>query len=111
MGQMVFFDLASRYAGLDAKNEPLVKIDGLVPWEDFLGRLEAVWRRPDKARKPRAGRKPWDAVVTFKTIVLCALYNFSEGQVEHRIRDRLSFMRFPGLGLEDRVPDAKTVWL
>ncbi|GAL96071.1 transposase [Acetobacter tropicalis NRIC 0312] len=27
------------------------------------------------------------------------------------INDRLSFMRFPGLGLSDRVPDAKTVWL
>ena len=27
------------------------------------------------------------------------------------IRDRLSFMRFLGLGLEDAVPDAKTIWL
>jgi IS5 family transposase len=27
------------------------------------------------------------------------------------IRDRLSFMRFVGLALEDRVPDAKTIWL
>ena len=88
-----------------------MKIDEAVPWEDFRGRLEAVWRRPDKARKSRAGRKPWDAVVMFKTIVLCALYNLSDDQVEHQIRDRLSFMRFLGLGLEDRVPDAKTVWL
>ena len=31
--------------------------------------------------------------------------------IEHQIRDRLSFMRFLGLGLEGRVPDAKTVWL
>ena len=111
MGQMGFYDLANRYAGLDAKNEPLVKIDEAVPWEDFRGRLEAVWRRPDKARKSRAGRKPWDAVVMFKTIVLCALYNLSDDQVEHQIRDRLLFMRFLGLGLEDRVPDAKTAWL
>ena len=51
MGQMGFYDLANRYAGLDAKNEPLVKIDEAVPWEDFRGRLEAVWRRPDKARR------------------------------------------------------------
>ena len=68
-------------------------------------------RRSDKARKSRAGRKPWDAVVMFKTIILSALYNLSDDQVEHQIRDRLSFMRFLGLGLEDRVPDAKTVWL
>ena len=97
MGQMGFYDLANRYAGLDAKNDPLVKIDEAVPWEDFRGRLEAVWRRPEKARKSRAGRKPWDAAVMFKTIVLCALYNLSDDQVEHRIRDRLSFMRFLGL--------------
>ena len=44
----------------------------------------------------------------FKTIILCALYNLSDDQVEHQIRDRLSFMRFLGLGLD---PDAKTVWL
>ena len=75
MGQMGFFDLGNRYSGLDAKNEPLLKIDGVVPWEDLRARLEAVWRRADKARKSRAGRKPWDAIVMFKTIILCALYN------------------------------------
>ena len=26
------------------------------------------------------------------------------------MRDRLSFVRFLGLALEDKVPDAKTVW-
>ena len=98
MGQMGFFDLGNRYSGLDAKNEPLLKIDGAVPWEDLRARLEAVWRRADKVRKSRAGRKPWDAIVMFKTIILCALYNLSDDQVEHQIRDRLSFMRFLGLG-------------
>ena len=67
MGQMGFFDLGNRYTGLDAKNEPLLKIDGVVPWEDLRARLEAVWRRADKVRTSRAGRKPWDAIVMFKT--------------------------------------------
>ena len=82
MGQMGFFDLSKRYTGLDAKNEPLAKIDEVVPWEDFRGCLDAVWRRSDKARKSRAGRKPWDAVVMFKTIILSALY-----RAPLRIRD------------------------
>ena len=111
MGQMGFFDIADRYAGLDAKNDPLARIDAVVPWEDFRPRLEAAWRVPAEERKSPAGRKPWDAVVMFKAIVLCALYNLSDDQVEYQLRDRLSFMRFLGLGLEDRVPDAKTVWL
>lgn len=111
MGQMGFFDVANRYAGLDAKNDPLVKINDVVPWETFRARLEAAWRRPPEDRKSTAGRKPWDAVVMFKAIVLCELYNLSDDQVEYQLRDRLSFMRFLGLGLEDGVPDAKTVWL
>jgi len=32
-------------------------------------------------------------------------------RTEYLINDRLSFMRFLALGLLDRVPDAKTVWL
>ena len=47
----------------------------------------------------------------FKAIILCALYNLSDDQVEYQMRDRLSFVRFLGLALEDKVPDAKTVWL
>ena len=47
----------------------------------------------------------------FKAIILCALYNLSDDQVEYQMRDRLSFVRFLGLTLEDKVPDAKTVWL
>ena len=57
MGQMGFFDIANRYAGLDAKNDPLVKIDEVVPWEDFRPRLEAAWRKPAEDRKSPAGRK------------------------------------------------------
>ena len=47
----------------------------------------------------------------FKTLVLSALYNLSDDQIEYQVRDRLSVMRFLGLSLGDRVPDAKTVWL
>ena len=71
--------------------------------------LESVWRKSAAQRKSSAGRKPMDAVLMFKTLVLGALYNLSDDQIEYQIRDRLSFMRFLGLGLGDRVPDAKTV--
>jgi len=96
MSQPGFFDLANRYAGLDAKNDPLVQIDAVVSWETFRPRLEAAWRKPPEERKSLAGRKPLDAVMMFKVIVLCALYNLSDDQVEYQIRDRLSFMRFLG---------------
>src|SRR5215213_9064278 len=111
MGQIGFFDLDERYRGLDAKKDPLVFLNEVVPWEDFRARLSAVWRKPEEERKNAAGRKPWDEIVIVKALVLQALYNLSDDQIEYQIRDRLSFMRFLGLGLADRVPDATTVWL
>jgi IS5 family transposase len=47
----------------------------------------------------------------FKIIVLQRLYNLSDDQTEFQINDRMSFMRFLCLGLDDKVPDAKTIWL
>ena len=116
MGQMGFFDLSRRYEGLDAKNDPLLKLDAAVPWERFRGELEAALvkagaRKAAEERKSNAGRPPWDGVLMFKVLVLAALYNLADDQMEYLLRDRLSFMRFLGLGLEDRVPDAKTIWL
>src|SRR3954453_5886764 len=111
MGQPGFFDLGERYRGLDAKKDPLVVLNAVVPWEDFRAGLSAVWRKPEEERETAAGRKPWDEVIIFKTLVLQALYNLSDDQVEYQIPDRLSFMRFLGLGLADRGPDATTVWL
>ena len=82
-----------------------------MPWEEFRPVLERVWRKPTEARISRAGRKPMVVVLMFKTLVLSALYNLSDDQIEYQVRDRLSFMRFLDLGLGDRVPDAMTVWL
>ena len=83
--------------GWTPKNDPLVKIDEVVPWEDFRPRLEAAWRKPAEDRKSPAGRKPWDALVMFKAIVLCELYHpVGDDQVEYQLRDRFSFTRFLG---------------
>lgn len=49
-------------------------------------------------------------MLIFKVLVLQALYNLSDDQTEYQIRDRLSFMRFLGLDLHQRIPDAKTIW-
>ena len=87
-------------------------IAAMVPFESFRPKLKAALikgelRKSDAERKSSAGRKPWDEVVIFKALVLQALYNLSDDQAEYQLRDRFSFMRFLGLGLEDAVPDAK----
>jgi hypothetical protein len=58
MGQMGFFDLSNRYAGLDRKNDPLVFLQKTVPWENFRPELKAVWRKPDAARKSKVITHP-----------------------------------------------------
>jgi IS5 family transposase len=111
MGQLGFFDVEKRLAALSAKGDPLEAVDRLVPWESFRADIEAVVLTPDEKRKSSAGRKPIDAIVMFRMLVLQALNNLSDEQAEYQVRDRYSFTRFLRLGIEDSIPDATTLWL
>ena len=116
MGQPGFFDLQRRYEGLDARSDPLVAILEAVPFELFRRKLKTALvkgglRRAEVDRKSASGRKSWDEVLIFKVLVLQALDNLSDDAMEYQLRDRLSFMRFAGPGLEDAAPDTKTLWL
>ena len=103
-----FFDIAERAGKLTQLGDPLVGLNERIDWEAFRTNLSRVHEKP---RKSSAGAKPIDVVLMFKVLVLQQLHNLSDDRIEYQIRDRLSFMRFLGLQLEDRVPDAKTVWL
>ena len=103
-----FFDLTNRYAALSQQGDPLEQLAKVIPWGGFRPALAKVLRR---SKRKQGGRPPFDAVLMLKILVLQALYNLSDDQTEYQIRDRLSFMRFLGLDLAQRIPDAKTVWL
>ena len=47
----------------------------------------------------------------FRMLVLQALNNLSDEQVEYQVRERLSSSRFLGLAIEDSIPDGTTLWL
>src|SRR5258705_3859584 len=111
MAQLGFFDADKRLEALSAKGDPLEAIDRLVPWESLRGESEEVVLTPDELKKSSAGRKPFDAILMFRMLVLQALNNLSDEQVEYQVRDRLSFSRFLGLAIEDSIPDATTLWL
>ena len=103
-----FFDIQFRLDDLTKNGDPLVQLNERVNWELFRPELEQI---REKERKSAAGRKAFDVVLMFKILVLQSLYNLSDDAVEYQVRDRLSFMRFLGFGIGDRVPDAKTIWL
>jgi IS5 family transposase len=49
-----------------------------VPWESFRGDIEAAVLTPETERKSTAGRKPIDAIVLFRMLILQSLYNLSD---------------------------------
>lgn len=108
MGQQGFWDLEKRKEKLTEQKDMLLRLKGMIPWEEFRLELESIHQ---KARKSLAGRKPIDVILMFKMLILQRLYNISDSELEYQVNDRLSFMEFLELGLEDRVPDATTVWL
>jgi len=79
-----------------------------VDFEVFRRDLEKALAYSDGSK---GGRPPFDPVLMFKILVIQTLNNLSDEWTEYLINDRLSFMRFLGLGLSERVPDAKTIWL
>jgi IS5 family transposase len=79
-----------------------------VDFEMFRAELTRALAYSDGSQ---GGRPPFDPVLMFKVLVVQATNNLSDERAEFLINDRLSFMRFLGLGLADRVPDARTIWL
>jgi IS5 family transposase len=106
-GQPGFFDLDERLAGLSRKGDELERLGAVVDFELFRPELERAVPRADRAK---GGRPPFDHVVMFKVLVLQTQSNLSDERTEFYLRDRLSWMRFLGLGLGDAVPDANTIW-
>lgn len=108
MGQKGFWDFEERQQTLAKKKDVLNQLNTIIPWDNFRPILAQVH---DKERKSDAGRKPFDVILMFKLLILQDLYNIGDDELEYQVNDRLSFMSFLELGLEDKIPDAKTVWL
>lgn len=105
--QLSFYDHGRRLSKIE-EFDKLPGINELVPWEMFRGLLNKATRRGSGIE---GGRPGFDVVQMFKVLVLQRLYNLSDEALEFRINDSLSFQRFVGIGPQDRVPDAKTIWL
>jgi transposase, IS5 family len=59
----------------------------------------------------QGGRPPFDPAMMFKILIIQTINNLSDERTEFLINDRIFYMRFLGLELSDRVPDARTIWL
>jgi transposase len=107
-GQSGFFDVDERLKGLSDLGDQLLAFAAAVDFEMFRAELTRALAYSDGSQR---GRPPFDPVLMFKVRVVQATNNLSDERAEFLINDRLSFMRFLDLGLADRVPDARTIWL
>src|ERR1700740_2176143 len=56
-----------------------------------------------------SGRPAYPPLLMFKVLLLQSLYGLSDAETEEALVDRLSFRRFVGVALTDRVPDHSTI--
>ena len=103
-----FFDVDDRLKRLSDLGDQLEAFQAAVDFEIFRADLNAAL---DYRSGLQGGRPPFDPVMMFKILVIQAANSLSDERAEFLINDRLSFMRFLGLNLSDRVPDARTIWL
>jgi transposase, IS5 family len=108
VGQPGLFDVDERLRRLSDLGDQLEAYGRVVDFEIFRSELEIALSYSDGAK---GGRPPCDPVMMFKILLIQAHNNLSDERTEVLINDRLSFMRFLGLALGDRVPDATTIWL
>jgi len=106
-GQPGFFDVDERLQRLSSLGDHLEAFAAAVDFEMFRSDLVAALGYSEGP----LGRPPIDPVMMFKILVIAAMDNLSDERAEFLINDRMSFMRFLGLSLADRVPDARTIWL
>ena len=102
-----FFDVEDRLAGLSKKGDDLERLAAVVDFELFRFELERAAPRADRSK---GGRPLFDHVLMFKVLILQTQNNLSDELREFYLRDRLTWMRFLGLGLGAAVPDAHTIW-
>lgn len=106
MKQMNFLGTETQLERLSKLGDPLVKINELIDWEIFLEPIKTAIRKD----MSRGGRPPFDAVLMFKITMLQQWYGLSDMAAEYHINDSLSYMRFLGLEVGDKVPDGNTIW-
>jgi IS5 family transposase len=106
-GQGGFWDVEDWLKELSTEGDPLEKLAATV---DFVMFRPALRKALGRCSGGKGGRPGFDPVLKFKMLVLQALHGLSLAQTNYMVRDRLSWMRFCGLGPGDSVPDANTLW-
>lgn len=83
------------------KSEFFDQMSQLLDWSS----IETEIRKHYSKGFSVAGRPSYSGLLLFKMSLLQTWYGLSDYEVEEKVNDSLSFMKFVGLALEDDVPD------
>ena len=92
------FDEEFRLGEISKHRDTLGKQNGYINWEDFRNPFEELFKNENSEK---GGRPRFDVILMFKILVLQQMNDFTDDKMEFMIKDRLSFQRFLGLGLQD----------
>lgn len=108
--QQTFFGEHMALEAISQAGDRLEELERHVVLDELVKVADGIWRAQGEPKGP-GGRKRWSSEVMLRVLLLKRLYNLSDEQMEYQLRDRLSFLRFAGLGLGEVVPDSRTIWL
>jgi IS5 family transposase len=101
------FDIDNRLAELAQMGDCLARLDSLIDWNLFVQAVEPL---VGSANSTTAGGRPaYSTTIMLKLLILQRLHNLSDEQTQFQACDRLSYQRFLGLTLADRIPDRNTL--
>lgn len=101
MGQLSFAD--NLVADVVEATTTLDRIVALVDWAEIATLLGAL-------RGGAMGAPGYPALMLFKAMLLQQWHGLSDPALEEALRDRLSFRRFLGVSLSERLPDHSSLW-
>src|SRR5689334_5943220 len=84
-------------------NVTLTQLGELIDWQPIRALLAPL-------DPSRLGAPGYPAVPLLKALLLQQWYGLSDPGLEEALADRLSFRRFVGIALDERVPDHSTLW-
>jgi len=100
------FDMPEHLKRISKNGDPLEVLASAVDFEVFRPVLEDALGYSDGAK---GGRPPYVPVAMFKILLLQAQNDLSDARTEFLIKDRLSWLRFLGFGLNEPTPDENTI--
>ena len=108
--QPTFVDGLTADLGGRRMAEFFAQCEKAIPWQQLADSIADIFPgdADDHGDRPKGGAPHWPLVLMIKCVVMSKWFGLSDPQLEESLMDRLSFRRFVGLSLSDKVPDETT---